>query len=139
MADTFLPFDLECGFSAALALTMTHGIHPKLLPHASSVDDILLVFDHMIAKGNLMARMRKAEIQELARVRWDGQVRQHDRPDASHSSFATTQISPSSGGFNSLGDPFFDEWGTNTGLTGAQLVSLADALNFSTDIDLFAI
>lgn len=113
---------------------MTNGIHPKLLPKEDWLHELMLVFDYMTEKGNIMAGMKKAEVQELASVKWNGRVREQQ-----HSS--TTQvhcISPPSHTFASLGDPFFDEWGTLEGLSGAQLVTLANALDFSADIDSWA-
>ena len=136
--DTFLPFDLECGFSAGLVLAMTNGIHPKLLPRHQWLDEIMLVFDYMLEKGNVMAGLRKAEIQELSQIKWTGRPRQY-ASSAVHLQPELPHISPSSVQPPSLGDPFFDEWGTHDGLTGAQLVSLANALDFTTDWNLLSL
>lgn len=118
---------------------MTNGIHPKLLPQENWLNDLLLTFDHMVQRGNVMANLRKTEIQELDRVRWNRQVRPERFSAASNASAGLSQVSPASSGIPHLGDPFFDQWGTNDGLSGAQLVNLADALNFTTDIDLLSL
>lgn len=117
---------------------MTNGIHPKLLPREDWLHELMLGFDYMTEKGNVMASMKKAEVQELARVEWNGRRREYRSSSMSQALLASNFVSPVSGTFASLGDPFFDEWGTHDGLSGAQLVSLADALDFSAENNLWA-
>lgn len=118
---------------------MTHGIHPKLLPRGEWLSELLLTFDYMTQQGNMMATVRKAEIEELARVQWNCQVIHHRFSGLNYTSAGLSQTPLSLDSLPTLGDAFFDQWATNDGLSSAQLFSLADALNSTTDVDLLAL
>ncbi|EON70068.1 hypothetical protein W97_09334 [Coniosporium apollinis CBS 100218] len=136
LLDTFLPFDLESAFSAAFVLLMASSVHPKLLPQHNWLNTVMEVFDSIVLKGNMLASLRKAEVEELAQI-----LRALDRgrpslADKSASSIvmpADAQLSwtPASGNMSlpSLGDPFFDEWNADDGFSGAQIMDLANALD----------
>lgn len=130
--DVFLPFDLESTFSAGLVLALVKGIHPKLLPNENWLKQILLALDFLAINGINQASTRKTEIEKLTTVRWD-------KSSASRESLHNNEvsvISPTSTDLPSLGDPFFDDWEFDEALSGAQLISLADALEFPEAADL---
>lgn len=138
--DLFLPFDLEYAFSAALVLVIASVIHPKLLPREDWVDTILSVFDYMTMRGNILASLRKAEIEELANIRHDLGV-DHTRPNEcsltnNASVPGVAHVSSAANSLPSLGDPFFDEWVADDGLSGRQIMDLADVLDPQASCDL---
>lgn len=133
MSDTFLPFDLESAFSAAFVLVMASSVHPKLLPQENWLNTIMAVFDYMIMKGNVLASLRKSEVEELAQMlRPRRQTHQNNISTAVPAAIddipATISVSDHAS-LPSLGDPFFDEWLADDGLSGAQIMDLVDALN----------
>ncbi|KAF9694385.1 hypothetical protein EKO04_007231 [Ascochyta lentis] len=132
LLDTFLPFDLESAFSAAFALSMVSSVHPKLLPDYGWFDTAMSVFDTMAMKGNLLADVRKSEVEELAHVLRGSSG--GDWTSASSNIFLNAQqgtYNPLSGKSNlsALGDPFFDAWNIDEGFSGTQIMDLADALD----------
>lgn len=131
LIDAFLPFDLDSAVSAAFVLLMADNVHPKLLPNRDWLEIAYDVFDIMTSKGNALAPIRRSEVEEL-----DAKLRLPSRPkekevengDQSH----VTPVDHAS--LPSLGDPFFDQWNQDDGLSGEQIMSLADELqdgNFS--------
>lgn len=131
-------------FSAALVLVITSGVHPKLLPREDWLESCYEVFDHIAITGNDLAPLRKAEVEQLSRVREGLESSRRHHPKQQQSSIsengsqlnvAVAQISPTPtsipdySSIPSLGDPFFDEWIPDHGFSGAQMMDLADALN----------
>ena len=66
--DAFLPFQLEDAFSSAFVLQLIRTIAPWLLPDDSWRNDIECILDRMISKGNVVAPMRKVELNQLAQI-----------------------------------------------------------------------
>lgn len=137
--DNFLPFDLETAFSAALVLVIASGVHPKLLPRENWLDICYATFDYMSAGGNLLASLRKSEVEQLAQIQ-HGFGRSRPRQDdftgmETTSNIAAAHISPTGtsiadySSLPSLGDPFFDAWIADDGFSGTQLLDLADSLD----------
>ncbi|KAI9712006.1 MAG: hypothetical protein M1820_001714 [Bogoriella megaspora] len=64
--ESFLPFDLEFLYAAAMHLLMARAIFPDMadnqLPDQQDAD---LVFDQMICKGNRVAQVRKTQLKHL--------------------------------------------------------------------------
>lgn len=139
--DTFLPFDLDGAFSAAFVLLMAIGIHPKLVPTTPWLSSVYQTLDYMTNKGNLLAGIRKSEIEELRQMVYQGNsgisLNVHASAGVSgfdHNLATGTELGPhdpvDTASLPSLGDPFFDVWNPNdgSGFSGTQLLSLADEL-----------
>lgn len=134
LIDAFLPFDLDGASSAAFVLLMAANVHPKLLPSREWLEIAYNAFDTMTAKGNALAPIRRAEVEELdAKLKYPGKSNEQEMNNEDHS-----QITPvDHASLPSLGDPFFDEWNQDDGLSGEQIMSLADELQDGTFSDLW--
>ena len=125
MIENFLPFDLESVFSAGLVLHMVAYVHPSFLVDQTWRSSVEVILDAMVANKSLIARLRKAEIEEL------GFMFQNIR----QKHYAATpvdmgQTSPADyASLPSLGPPFFDGDEMDDGLSGAQILDLVNALN----------
>lgn len=137
--DTFLPFDLECTFSAAFVLVMAMNVHPRLLPQDNWLHDATEAFDYMTVRGNTLGSIRKSEVEELARtlnheLGHQGNKSNNNNNNATGSALPLLDPPSSAPSIQdraslpSLGDPFFDAWIADDGLSGAQIMDLADAL-----------
>ncbi|RJE19496.1 hypothetical protein PHISCL_08158 [Aspergillus sclerotialis] len=65
LLETFLPFDLEMTFAAALHLTMANALFPSTSDDRSYRKDVHAILDELILCGNRIADARK---QELSRI-----------------------------------------------------------------------
>lgn len=63
--ETFLPFDLEQAFSSAFVLTLMTAIPGLPDRDTSYMDTTFEIIDTMIARGNVVARFRKEELEKL--------------------------------------------------------------------------
>lgn len=121
--DAFLPFDLESAFSAAFVLVMASSIHSKLLPQHDWLVDLGRVFDCISLKGNILAGMCKSEVEELTQALSGIDPRLFASAEQPATTPLFDQMSTST-----LGDPFFEDWNTTNGLSGAEILDLAEAL-----------
>jgi hypothetical protein len=64
-SEAFLPFQIEYASSSAFLLHLIPIICPSLLSDDSWRDDARYVFDTLIAKGSLIAPLRKVELEQL--------------------------------------------------------------------------
>lgn len=64
-AESFLPFDLEFTYGAAIHLTMASALVPALVGQRSSNQQAHLILDEIISKGNRVAEIRKADLTRL--------------------------------------------------------------------------
>lgn len=134
LIDAFLPFDLDSAVSAAFVLLMAANLHPKLLPNREWLDTGYDIFDNMASKGNQLAILRRSEVEEL-----DTKLKSSAKPkgpaveadDQSQLGLLDHASLPS------LGDPFFDQWNQDDGLSGEQIMSLADELEDGNFADLW--
>ncbi|KAK6709210.1 hypothetical protein SNK03_010037 [Fusarium graminearum] len=65
ISEAFLPFQIEYASSSAFLLHLIPIICPSLLSDNSWRDDARYVFDTLIAKGSLIAPLRKVELEQL--------------------------------------------------------------------------
>ncbi|KAL1639382.1 hypothetical protein SLS58_007963 [Diplodia intermedia] len=65
MLETFLPFQLEYGFSSAMLLCILGAILPTFVPNENWHAAIDFVLDEMVKKKNPVARLRKSELNQL--------------------------------------------------------------------------
>lgn len=142
--DTFLPFDLECAFSAALILTMAEHVLPRAAPKNDTTAQASAIIKLIADRGSVQAGQRSVEVEQLAsHLANAGTINVHDSAAPGDS---VTSQSPGLASFTGpqhpsspqqqryrqdpwTGSPFFDEWNFDTGLTADQITNLADALN----------
>ncbi|KAH7009725.1 hypothetical protein EDB80DRAFT_412636 [Ilyonectria destructans] len=134
LLDAFLPFDLESAFSAAFVLVMASSIHSKLLPQHDWLVDLRRVFDYISLKGNILAGMCKSEVEELTQALSGIDPRLFASAEQPATTPLFDQMSTSV-----LGDPFFEDWNTANGLSGAQILDLAEALEVGGLEDIWAV
>jgi hypothetical protein len=112
---------------------MASNLHPKLLPQDNWLEKATQVFDHVSSKGNILGSLRKAEVEELVQtLRGTGQGNKDIDASLVDPTTEPASREPSMAdqmSLFSLGDPFFDEWIADDGLSGAQVLNLADALH----------
>ncbi|GAA82994.1 Zn(II)2Cys6 transcription factor [Aspergillus luchuensis IFO 4308] len=65
LLESFLPFDLEFTYGAAIHLTMASALVPALVGQRSSNQQAHLILDEIISKGNRVAEIRKADLTRL--------------------------------------------------------------------------
>ncbi|XRM47773.1 hypothetical protein ABZX51_010736 [Aspergillus tubingensis] len=65
LLESFLPFDLEFTYGAAIHLTMASALVPELVGQRSSNQQAHLILDEIISKGNRVAGIRKADLTRL--------------------------------------------------------------------------
>ncbi|KAK1673881.1 fungal-specific transcription factor domain-containing protein [Colletotrichum godetiae] len=83
LLESFLPFDLEQAFSSAFVLTLMTsmpGLSERDNKYMQTTTDI---FDTMIARGNVVARFRKEELEKLQEILRLAQRQLHAPPSAS--------------------------------------------------------
>ncbi|TQN66019.1 Proline utilization trans-activator [Colletotrichum shisoi] len=68
LLEAFLPFQLEDAFSSAFLLYLIRVISPSLLQDDAWCDNIKCVLDRMIAKGSLVAPLRRLELSQLEHI-----------------------------------------------------------------------
>ncbi|KAM0794849.1 Zn(II)2Cys6 transcription factor [Usnea florida] len=146
LLESFIPFDLESTWSCAVVLLVTKMIDPSLLRRNESwLEQTHLILDEMVSRGNLIAGLRKAELQQLG----DTLTKLHN----TSTSLITPQTSVMQSfegdhmggeGVREMGsvpsqvqfEPLQD-WNSEEGLSGDQLIAVADSLDF-TNLDWFS-
>ncbi|OJJ42155.1 hypothetical protein ASPZODRAFT_20750 [Penicilliopsis zonata CBS 506.65] len=108
MLDTFLPFPLEYAFSAALLLSILGFILPAYVPDPAWHRAAAAVFDEMVRRGNVVAVLRRAELDHLeALLEPHRQQRQQSEQHlaSSHMNMPLFEGEPEAGMRNAF-DPF---------------------------------
>ena len=154
--ESFIPFDLESTWSCAVVFLVTNMVDPSLLRRNESwLQKTHSILDEMVSRGNLVAGLRKAELQQLDETL----TRLHTTTTSSTALVTTTSTHdanvlqqqqqqpfegdgpPAAGGAESVQDvgscqsqmqfePLQD-WNSEEGLSGDQLIAVADWLDFS--------
>lgn len=149
--ESFIPFDLESIWSCALVLLLAKLVDPSLLrKEESCMPKIHSILDEMVSRGNLIAGLRKIELQQLdetlTRLHNSASMGLITAPsDSMGQSFETGGGGGSSGGgvVRDVGsshsqqmqfEPLHD-WNSEEGLSGDQLIAVADSLDFATPPD----
>ncbi|PWY87284.1 Zn(II)2Cys6 transcription factor [Aspergillus sclerotioniger CBS 115572] len=65
LLESFLPFDIEFTYGAAIHLTMASTLVPDLTGQRGSSQQAHLILDEIISKGNRVAEVRKTELARL--------------------------------------------------------------------------
>ncbi|KAH8700208.1 Zn(II)2Cys6 transcription factor [Talaromyces proteolyticus] len=69
LLDSFLPFDLEATFVSSIVLLIAPKIDISLLENRTAwLQKSYVILDDMISRGNLIARFRKSELEQLGRL-----------------------------------------------------------------------
>ena len=150
--ESFIPFDLESTWSCAVVFLVTNMVDPSLLrKNESWLQKTHSILDEMVSRGNLVAGLRKAELQQLDETL----TRLHTTTSSTALVATTTHDAavlqqqqrfegdggPPTGGAESVQDvgschsqmrfePLQD-WNSEEGLSGDQLIAVADSLDFS--------
>ncbi|KAL2856630.1 fungal-specific transcription factor domain-containing protein [Aspergillus pseudoustus] len=130
LLDSFLPFDLESTFVSSVVLLMAPAIDFNLLDNQVPwLQKSCVILDDMITRGNLIARFRKAELEQL-----DGLLSQlvPGRQPQIVDSTRKTEIL----GFASspLPPPYPDLPGLSDGLTTEDIMAVAESIDTG-DVD----
>lgn len=120
-------------------------VDPSLLrKNESWLQKTHVILDEMVSRGNLIAAFRKAELQQLDETLTRLHTTSTNVPPARDTTVMQSFEGNPTGGGESLGDigsshsqmqfePLHD-WNSEEGLSGDQLIAVADSLDF-TDLD----
>lgn len=138
LPESFLPFDLEVTWSSALVVLLTDIVAPSLLKEKVLLLNIAhTVLDEMIARGNLIAKFRKAELQQLdAKLKALASITDYSSPAANFAIQRSEQIDGPWDAMIQVGSApshtdsdFLREWDFEDPLSGEQLAAVADSFN----------
>ncbi|KAI7717457.1 hypothetical protein KC353_g4560 [Hortaea werneckii] len=145
LLETFIPFDLESAFSSAIVLMITATVDPSLIRKETDWLPVAYgVLEEMEGRGNLVASLRKSELEHL-----DKNLK--SLPSAPIGSAVANEPENQT---NLLNGPFENpnmadtlvggegpsdidtlcDWNSEEALNGEQLMAVADSLDFS-DLD----
>ncbi|KAI7377669.1 hypothetical protein KC328_g14315 [Hortaea werneckii] len=145
LLETFIPFDLESAFSSAIVLMITATVDPSLIRKETDWLPVAYgVLEEMEGRGNLVASLRKSELEHL-----DKNLK--SLPSAPIGSAVANEPENQT---NFLNGPFENpnmadtlvggdgpsdidtlcDWNSEEALNGEQLMAVADSLDFS-DLD----
>ncbi|GLB07486.1 hypothetical protein AtubIFM57258_002827 [Aspergillus tubingensis] len=70
LLDVFLPFDMEFTYGAAMHIAMAKAVFPNVTEgeNENCMNDIHLILDQMIQRGNKLAAARKSELAQLEKL-----------------------------------------------------------------------
>lgn len=133
-ADTFLPYDLECGYSATLALIMVSYVCPRILSPGHNIQNAKDVIATIAAVGNSQATLRRLEIERMEELL-------HQRSQQAPECTSLSETSQGHDRHMEMGDMpagqqstlddailFFDAFDPSNGVPDNGIMDLADAL-----------
>ena len=139
-AESLIPFDLESTWSCAVVLLVTGMVDPSLLGKDEAwLQKTNTILEEMVSRGNLVAELRKAELQQLGETL----TRLHSRPTAPlHAQGPAEPVFEAypGGGYGardaeSTRSPTqfesLHDWNSEEGFNGDGLNAVADALDFT--------
>lgn len=133
--DSFLPFDLEATFVSSVVLLMAPTIDSSLLEsRAPWLQKSYVILDDMISRGNLIARFRKSELEQLSGLLSQFLPDQPLQPDdprgkGQQAGVATRPSSPIPPPYRVPELPSLDD-----GLTTAEIMAVAESIDTG-DVD----
>lgn len=138
-ADTFLPFDLECAFSAAFILTTIAHLYPKLILETQSMQDVKDVIRTIGFRGNMQAKLRILELESLEQLlaQQTPGLRYTQPHETSVPGVVATSNMTGQMMMPQYGNLFFDDNDFSNGFSSQQMMNLADALDID-DFDFLA-
>ncbi|KAK2776493.1 C6 transcription factor [Colletotrichum kahawae] len=138
LLETFLPFDLEQTFSSAFVLTLMSSIPGLPDLEGNHMKGAFEILDTMIARGNVVARFRKEELEKLQEIlrltqsQFEGPVAASDRNEG--------HLLVNSGGGSDNGllqDHGSATGSTANGLASEQMLSIAGLLDWEPNLSTF--
>ncbi|EQB55386.1 hypothetical protein CGLO_04700 [Colletotrichum gloeosporioides Cg-14] len=138
LLETFLPFDLEQTFSSAFVLKLMTSIPGLPDREGNHMKDAFEILDTMIARGNVVARFRKEELEKLQEILRLTQS-QVERPVAASDRNEGHLVVNSGGGSDSglLQDCGPATGSTVNGLASEQMLSIAGLLDWEPNTSTF--
>ncbi|KAF4854220.1 Proline utilization trans-activator [Colletotrichum siamense] len=138
LLETFLPFDLEQTFSSAFVLTLMTSIPGLPDREGNHLKDAFEILDTMIARGNVVARFRREELEKLQEILRLTQS-QIERPVAASERNEGHLMMNSGGGSDDglLQDRGPPTGSTTNGLASEQMLSIAGLLNWEPNTSTF--
>jgi hypothetical protein len=132
--DAFLPFQIEDASSSAFVLYLIRAIAPSLIQRDTWCDHLNCVLEHLIAKGNPAAPLRRQELRQLEQILAPLTPRTTSTPPPPVVLHRDTHESEDTYGLDSVdvGDGFeWDLLGLNSSvsLPPRELLDLADQLD----------
>ena len=144
LLESFIPFDLESTWSCAVVFLVANMVDPSLLrKNESWLQKTHSILDEMVSRGNLVAGLRKAELQQLdetlTRLHTTSLsttlVGTHDavlqRFEGDAAGAESVQDVGSSHSHSQMQFEPLQDWNSEEGLSGDQLIAVADSLDFS--------
>lgn len=145
-AESFLPFDLDAAFSSAVVLSLAGTVDPSLFRDVdrSWLQAVYVLLEEMVSRGNQIARFVTSELHQLdeaikllpstsSSATAAQQSTAKQGPPPSQPDVGITHEANNSMGANgqtSITPDFFSEWNSDDGLSGDQLMALANSLDF---------
>ena len=129
---------MEAVFTSTIVLSLANAVDSSLLRDKGPwLQAAFALLDEMISRGNLIAGFHRSELQQLDEdlkllpatprsvqtAQSDGSVR--------NSSVAVNEQSEYRSNPSAGYDPLLNEWNSDDALSGDQIMSLADALDFN--------
>lgn len=145
--ESFLPFDLDAAFSSAVVLLLASTVDPSLLHDRdrSWLHAVHHLLAEMVSRGNLIAKFVASELNQLdeainmlplvaINTAADNQTSPNEQELLHQPELVTAQEMTHSTGdrgqsYVSPSD-FLGEWNSDDGLSGDQLLALANSLDF---------
>ena len=111
---------------------MASNVHSKLSFTQDWFGPLIEVLDFIAIHGNILAKQRKSELEDLVSLLSNHQSRPEEAVSATPMN-ALVSIAPTPifdpPRVPNLGDPFFAEWNLDDPLSGGQIMELATALD----------
>lgn len=136
--DSFLPFDLESVSSSGFVLATVDAVYPGFVPERQWLDTVLDILQEMASNGNALARVRHEEIKFM--VTMLESLEQHENSQSSpHTAIrsgipANIELVP----YQTSSPVLLDDLNHQEGFSAAQILSVAEALEFNDFTDLWA-
>ncbi|KAE9566734.1 hypothetical protein CGMCC3_g17130 [Colletotrichum fructicola] len=138
LLETFLPFDLEQTFSSAFVLTLMTSIPGLPDREGNHLKDAFEILDMMIARGNVVARFRREELEKLQEILRLTQSRIERPVTASERNEGHLMMNSIGGSDDGLlqdrGPP---TGSTANGLASEQMLSIAGLLDWEPNMSTF--
>ncbi|RMZ26453.1 hypothetical protein D0859_09483 [Hortaea werneckii] len=143
--ESFIPFDLESAFSSAIVLMITATVDPSLIRKETDWLPVAYgVLEEMEGRGNLVASLRKSELEHLdknlkslssAPIENAVANGPENQTDLVHSATENPTMAGTLVGGDGPSDiDTLCDWNSEDALNGDQLMAVADSLDFS-DLD----
>ncbi|KAI7220366.1 hypothetical protein KC333_g2381 [Hortaea werneckii] len=145
LLETFIPFDLEAAFSSAIVLMITATVDPSLIRKETDWLPVAYgVLEEMEGRGNLVASLRKSELEHLdknlkslpsAPIGSGVASEPENQTNLLNGPFENPNMADTLVGGDGPSDiDTLCDWNSEEALNGEQLMAVADSLDFS-DLD----